>query len=62
MLPEGCHSIPEDWSIFFLNQCPANATIPLATDTPSQSQDMKESKLMFCLSLVRTKLDSTVDR
>lgn len=62
MLPEGCHSIPEDWSIFFLNQCPANTTVPFTTDTSQQPPESNNTKPMYCLSLVRTKLDSTVDR
>jgi hypothetical protein len=64
MLPDGAEKQSEDWTIFFLNQTPLNTIAPVVSDTidkdPFDHGD--ETDLLYVLSLVRTKHDSTVRR
>lgn len=74
MLPDGAHDRTEDWTVFFLNQTaaltvrpPAStspATIPGAepSDAPSESASHGGAELLYVISLVRTKKDTTVRR
>lgn len=66
MLPEGVHTLMEDWTVFFLNQSDANAIVPLNEEDdsskPQRPNDSKQKELMYVLSLVRTKHDKSVRR
>ncbi|KAG8748360.1 hypothetical protein FRC10_005907 [Ceratobasidium sp. 414] len=53
MIPDGVHDQKSDWTIFFLNQVPANTvTISLIDDTPAVPEE--NSQLLYVLNLVRT--------
>lgn len=65
MLPEGVHLFPEDWTIFFLNQSPANAIVPYDDGIGEVWPPPRESKtqeVLYVLSLVRTKRVDTARR
>lgn len=76
MIPEGAHDQNEDWTIFFLNQTPANTIAPpLDSEAPTpstkhrrtyskmiQQEDHAKPQLLYVLNLVRTKKDDTVPR
>ncbi|TIA89440.1 hypothetical protein E3P99_02080 [Wallemia hederae] len=76
MIPEGAHDQNEDWTIFFLNQTPANTIAPpLDSEAPTPSskhrrtyskmllqEEHAKPQLLYVLNLVRTKKDDTVPR
>lgn len=76
MIPEGAHDQNEDWTIFFLNQTPANTiSPPLESEAPTPSNRHRRTysrlilndyqpnnQLLYVLNLVRTKKDDTVPR
>ncbi|KAJ7049952.1 docking domain of Afi1 for Arf3 in vesicle trafficking-domain-containing protein [Mycena amicta] len=73
MLPDGAETQLDDWTVFFLNQTSFNTISPvLALDTPEvkttrlmgepQSSSGDKPDLLCVLNLVRTKLDSTLER
>lgn len=76
MIPEGAHDQNEDWTIFFLNQTPANTIAPpLDSEAPTPfikhrrtyskvlDQEVNpKPQLLYVLNLVRTKKDDTVPR
>ncbi|TIB35536.1 hypothetical protein E3P85_00395 [Wallemia ichthyophaga] len=76
MIPEGAHDQHEDWTIFFLNQTPANTIAPpLDSEAPTPfarhrrtysrlvpHQDHPKPQLLHVLNLVRTKKDDSVPR
>ena len=70
MIPDGAHSTAQDWTIFFLNQSPANTISPVFSDTESivesdgrpKATKEGEPQLLYVLNLVRTKKDASVVR
>lgn len=75
MLPDGAHDRTEDWTVFFLNQTAALTVQPSAAPTddlipsaqgeeerPTSVGAVDETKLLYVISLVRTKKDTTVRR
>ena len=69
MIPDGAHSYAQDWTIFFLNQTPANTITPVFSDTQSVAEngtkagsDNDEPSLLYVLNLVQTKKDPSVPR
>jgi hypothetical protein len=64
MLPDGAEKQSEDWTIFFLNQTPLNTIAPVVSDTPERDsfEPSEGFDLLYVLSLVRTKHDSSVRR
>jgi hypothetical protein len=54
MIPDGVHDQKSDWTIFFLNQVPANTvTASLIDEDPPGVPDEKQ-QLLYVLNLVRT--------
>lgn len=54
MIPDGVHDQKSDWTIFFLNQVPANTvTASLIGDDPPAVPEEKQ-QLLYVLNLVRT--------
>jgi hypothetical protein len=64
MLPDGAEKQSEDWTIFFLNQTPLNTIAPVVSETSERDSwtPGEKSTLLYVLSLVRTKHDSSVRR
>lgn len=64
MLPDGAEKQSEDWTIFFLNQTPLNTIAPVVSEVPERDSWVagEGSNLLYVLSLVRTKHDSTARR
>lgn len=65
MLPDGAEKQAEDWTTFFLNQTGFNSIAPvLALDTAEDGREGENDRpeLLYVLNLVRTKMDTSVDR
>ena len=64
MLPDGAEKQSEDWTIFFLNQTPMNTVAPLFSEAPETEEQEAQhgQRLLYVLSLVRTKRDQTARR
>jgi hypothetical protein len=64
MLPEGVHDQSEDWTVFLLNQTPANSISPLFSegDESAGPSNGDDKELLYVLNLVLSKRDSSVRR
>jgi hypothetical protein len=57
MLPDGAHLFSEDWTVFYLNQTPA-----LSITSSSSEGRQEKGRILYVLSLMRTKKDDSVRR
>lgn len=65
MLPDGAETQLDDWTMFFLNQCPFNTISPvlaLEESGKDYQEDLDQPGLLCVLNLVRTKHDKNEKR
>ena len=77
MLPDGAHDRADDWTVFYLNQIPTLTVDPTLLESTRQVSEGSagegrsgaveergpdEGRLLYVLSLVRTKKVATVRR